>query len=106
MKQEVKGKIFVGMIVSVLAFGFATGTGIFIGANPLNTAGILDLTKQSEFPTIYTDNSNKTTSQNSNNYNSTPNEQVYVEPKTTPNTSDDNSSSTPQNTNTSTNSSN
>ena len=59
MKQEAKGKIFVGMIVSVLAFGFATGTGIFIGANPLNTAGILDLTKQSEFPTIYTDNSNK-----------------------------------------------
>jgi hypothetical protein len=103
MKQEVKGKIFVGMIVSVLAFGFATGTGIFIGANPLNTAGILDLTKQSDFPAIYTDNSNKTTSQNSNNYNSTPNEQVYVEPKT-PKTSDENSSSNPQ-TNTSTNSS-
>ena len=30
MKQEAKGKIFVGMIVSIVAFGFATGTGFLL----------------------------------------------------------------------------
>ncbi|UTB33003.1 MAG: hypothetical protein NKF70_01645 [Methanobacterium sp. ERen5] len=52
MKQEAKGKIFVGMIVSIVAFGFATGTGFFMGANPINTNGILNLTQQSQFPSI------------------------------------------------------
>ncbi len=100
MKQKVKGKIFVGMIISILAFGFATGTGIFIGTNPLSTAGILDLTKQGEFPNIYTEPSNISTSQNKQNNNT----KVYIEPKTTPNTSK-NSSNTPPKTNTTTNSS-
>ncbi|MDD3985218.1 MAG: hypothetical protein PHY59_04900 [Methanobacterium sp.] len=54
MKQETKGKIFVGIIISVLAFGFATGTGIFIGTNPFNSAGVVNLTNQGEFPNIYT----------------------------------------------------
>ena len=52
MKQEAKGKIFVGMIVSIVAFGFATGTGFLMGANPINTNGILNLTQQSQFPTL------------------------------------------------------
>ncbi|MTK63009.1 MAG: hypothetical protein F8N15_00290 [Methanobacterium sp.] len=52
MKQEAKGKIFVGMIVSIVAFGFATGTGFLMGANPINTNGILNLTQQSQFPSI------------------------------------------------------
>jgi hypothetical protein len=99
MKQEAKGKIFVGMIISVLAFGFATGTGIFIGANPLDSVGILNLTKQSEFPTLTSDVSNKGTT--NSNYNNTQKEQTYVEPDTTP-TKTDNSSSTPTQTNTST----
>jgi len=52
MKQEAKGKIFVGMIVSIVAFGFATGTGFLMGANPINTNGILNLTQQSQFPAL------------------------------------------------------
>ena len=54
MKEETKGKIFVGMIISVLAFGFATGTGIFLGTNPFNSAGVVNLTNQGDFPNIYT----------------------------------------------------
>lgn len=54
MKQETKGKIFVGMIISVLAFGFASGTGIFMGINPFHSIGVLNLTNQGEFPDIYT----------------------------------------------------
>jgi hypothetical protein len=66
MKQETQGKIFVGMIISVLAFGFATGTGIFIGANPLNSIGVLNLTNQGEFPSIYTTPNNVGTTNKAN----------------------------------------
>jgi hypothetical protein len=97
MKQEAKGKIFVGMIISVLAFGFATGTGVFIGANPLDSVGIMNLTKQGEFPTITSDVSNSGTTNTKNNT------QTIVQPKTTP-TKTTNSSTTPTKTNTTTNS--
>lgn len=70
MKQEAKGKIFVGMIVSIVAFGFATGTGFLMGANPINTNGILNLTQQSQFPTLpastSTNNAVKTSNQTTN----------------------------------------
>lgn len=72
MKQETQGKIFVGMIISVLAFGFATGTGIFIGANPLNSIGVLNLTNQGEFPTIYTTPNNVGTTNKANTTQITP----------------------------------
>ena len=52
MKEKIKGKIFVGMIVSLLAFGLATGTSIVIGTNPLNSSGIINLTQQGQFPSL------------------------------------------------------
>jgi hypothetical protein len=62
MRQDVKGKIFVGMIISVVAFGFATGAGFLIGTNPLSSVGVMNLTKQGEFPSISTTPNNEVTS--------------------------------------------
>jgi len=72
MRQDVKGKIFVGMIISVLAFGFATGTGILIGSNPLSSVGVMNLTKQGEFPSITTTPNNEINSNNQQTNNTTP----------------------------------
>lgn len=72
MKQETQGKIFVGMIISVIAFGFATGAGIFIGANSLNSIGVLNLTNQGEFPAIYTTPNNVGTTRKTNTTQTTP----------------------------------
>jgi len=72
MRQDVKGKIFVGMIISVLAFGFATGTGILIGSNPLSSVGVVNLTKQGEFPSITTTPNNEINSNNQQTNNTTP----------------------------------
>ena len=52
MKEKVKGKIFVGMIISLLAFGLATGTSVVLGTNPLNSSGIINLTQQGQFPSL------------------------------------------------------
>ncbi len=84
MKENTKGKIFVGMIISVLAFGLATGTGIFIGANPLNTIGVMNLTHQGEFPVIPSTPNTGTT--NNLNTSTTPTKQVTQQTTTTPNT--------------------
>ncbi|HEX7469091.1 MAG TPA: hypothetical protein VF324_10995 [Methanobacterium sp.] len=62
MRQDIKGKIFVGMIISIVAFGFATGTGFLIGTNPLSSVGVMNLTKQGEFPSITTTPNNEVTS--------------------------------------------
>lgn len=93
MRQDIKGKIFVGMVISVLAFGFATGTGIFIGANPLNTIGVMNLTKQGEFPTITSTPNNVGTS---NNLNTTTQTKQITQTTTTPSTKN-RSSSSPKN---------
>lgn len=90
MRQDIKGKIFVGMVISVLAFGFATGTGIFIGANPLNTIGVMNLTKQGEFPTITSTPNNVGTS---NNLNTTTQTKQITQTTTTPSTKNSSSSS-------------
>ena len=71
MRQDIKGKIFVAMVISVVAFGLATGAGIFIGQNPLSSVGVMNLTKQGEFPTIYTTPSNAGTSNNQETTNTT-----------------------------------
>jgi hypothetical protein len=96
MKQEAKGKIFVGMIVSIVAFGFATGTGFLLGANPLNSQGVLNLTQQSQFPSIPYSNTNNTV-QNSqaNTTQSSSSSSSNVVTPTNPNTSDNSSSNTP-----------
>ena len=93
MKQEAKGKIFVGMIISIVAFGFATGTGFFIGANPLNSSGVLNLTQQSQFPAIPASHNNVSAvpSSQSGSNQTTP----TVTPKTNP-TNSGNSSNNPK----------
>ena len=60
MKEKIKGKIFVGMIISLLAFGLATGASIFVGTNPLNSSGIMNLTQQGQFPSLPFSPSNAT----------------------------------------------
>jgi len=107
MKQEAKGKIFVGMIVSIVAFGFATGTGFLLGANPLNSQEILNLTQQSQFPSIpaSTTNPNNTTIQSTSQANTSQSSSSNVVTPTNPNTSGNSSSNTPNNSNKSSNSS-
>jgi hypothetical protein len=61
MKEKIKGKIFVGIIISILAFGLATGTSIIIGTNLLNSSGITNLTQQGQFPSLPFSPSNVTT---------------------------------------------
>ncbi len=82
MKPESKGKIFVTLVISILAFGFGTGAGIFVGINPLTNGSFLNLTKQGEFPSLYSEPSNITPINNSQPITTTPNEQVYQEPTT------------------------
>ena len=79
MKEKIKGKIFVGMIISLLAFGLATGTSVLIGTNPLNSSGIMNLTQQGQFPSLPFSPSN-VTSNNQQAVNTTTN------PTTTPKT--------------------
>lgn len=115
MKQEAKGKLFVGMMVSIVAFGFATGAGVFMNTNPLSSAGIINLTHQSDFPTITTQPSSVSNSQNSNIQNSSISNPNNVVPNTNTNTpsnnnnnngnSNSNSTKTPPKTNTTSNTS-
>lgn len=97
MKQEAKGKIFIGMIVSIVAFGFATGTGFIIGSNPLNSTGLLNLTQQSQFPTIPASHTNTTnTIKSTNQVNNSQSSQPSTVTPSNPNTSG-NSTDTPTN---------
>ena len=72
MKEKIKGKIFVGMIISLLAFGLATGASIVIGTNPFNSTTITNLTQQGQFPSLPFSPSN-TTSNNQQVVNTTTN---------------------------------
>ena len=72
MKEKIKGKLFVGMIISILAFGLATGASVFIGTNPLNSSGIMNITQQGQFPSIPFSPSNNT-SNNQQSVNTTTN---------------------------------
>jgi hypothetical protein len=83
MRQDIKGKIFVAMIISVVAFGLATGAGIFIGQNPLSSVDVMNLTKQGEFPTIYTTPNNIDTSNNQETTNTTTTTETTTNPTQT-----------------------
>ena len=73
MKEKIKGKIFVGMVISLLAFGLATGTSVVLGTNPLNSSGIMNLTQQGQFPSLPFSPSNVTsTNQSTVNTTTTP----------------------------------
>ena len=101
MKPETKGKIFVGMVISVLAFGLATGTGIFIGANPLSTIGVLNLTHQGQFPSLNSTTNKVGTTNNVNTNTTTTPTQQTTKTTTTPTSNNGSSSNTPPKTNTS-----
>jgi hypothetical protein len=107
MKEKIKGKIFVGMIISLLAFGLATGASIFIGTNPLNSSGIMNLTQQGQFPSLPYSPTN-VTSNNEQTVNTTTvptttqnNTQQTITPTTPSNSSNNhhNTNSTPSKTN-------
>ena len=80
MKPESKGKIFIALVISLVAFGFGTGAGIFVGNYPMTNSSFLNLTKQGEFPALYSEPLNSTLINNSQPATTTPNEQVYQEP--------------------------
>ena len=59
MKPEIQGKLMVAMVVSVLAFGFGTGTVLVAGHYQINnTPNTLNTTQPGDFP--YLTNSQQT----------------------------------------------
>lgn len=77
MKPELKGRIAVGLVISLIAFGFGTAADIFVGSNN-NTSQTLNLTQQQEdLPSLPASTTTKNVSQ-SQNAQYTPS-QVYVE---------------------------
>jgi hypothetical protein len=100
MKEKIKGKIFVGMIISILAFGLATGTSIVIGTNPLNSSGIMNLTQQGQFPSLpYSPSNVSSNSQQTVNTTTNPTT-TPTTPQQTINPSTSNSSNNNKNSNT------
>jgi|GEM_PF-3054208 hypothetical protein len=78
MKPELKGRITVALVISLIAFGFGTAADIFVGSNN-NTSQTLNLTQQQEdLPSLPASTTTRNVSQNQNaQY--TPSQQVYVE---------------------------
>jgi hypothetical protein len=111
MKEKIKGKIFVGMIISLLAFGLATGASVIIGTNPLNSSGIINLTQQGQFPSLpfsptnVTSNNqeavNTTTTPQQTTTTTTPTNTQHTTTTPTSNSSNSNKNSTKSPTNTS-----
>jgi hypothetical protein len=91
MKAETQGKLMVAMMVSILAFGSATGTALLMGYYQ-NPDQILNLTKPGEFPYIQIIRPNINNASNS--------QQNFVEPSPNYSTNPTNPSSNQQNNNT------
>ncbi|MGZ4857223.1 MAG: hypothetical protein ACXVZU_02520 [Methanobacteriaceae archaeon] len=84
MRPETNGKLAVGLIVSLLAFGLGTGTAIFSGFNSYsNNLTTTNITPPGELPPIFTTTNPINTSQNNlssvQSNPSTNQEKVYVE---------------------------
>ena len=89
MKPETQGKLMVGMVISILAFGLGTATILVTGNLPtLNTTTTLNNTTNSDFPIVSNNDQNienTSTSQNSqqdtqdsnNNNNNNPSNNSY-----------------------------
>ncbi|HOI71149.1 MAG TPA: hypothetical protein PLC38_02560 [Methanobacterium sp.] len=59
MKPEVQGKLMVAMLVSVVAFGFGTGTVLITGTLPaMNSTNMFNTSQNSDLPVIYDTNQN------------------------------------------------
>ncbi|MCE5214553.1 MAG: hypothetical protein LLF83_07540 [Methanobacterium sp.] len=66
MKPETQGKLMVAMLVSIMAFGFGTGTVMVTGHLNSNPSITPNTTQQSEFPTISNSADNYSNSTSSN----------------------------------------
>jgi hypothetical protein len=78
MKAEIKGRITVALVISLIAFGFGTGADIIIGSNN-NSSQILNLSQgQEDLPSLPASTTTKNVTQ-SQNAQYTPSQQVYVE---------------------------
>lgn len=59
MKPELQGKLMVAMLVSIIAFGFGTGTVLVTGQFPsLDPPNMSNTTQNSDLPAIYDTNEN------------------------------------------------
>ncbi|KAF5086875.1 hypothetical protein DSECCO2_55240 [anaerobic digester metagenome] len=96
MKPEIKGKIVVSLVVSMLAFVVGTGAGILVGFSPINNTLQINNTTTSEFPALpySTTNTVGNSADNNSVLDDSSNDLVYVE----------NSKTNTQSTNSSTNS--
>jgi len=93
MREELKGKAAVALVISLIAFGFGTGASMFTGFNLKNTEYPgLNISTPSDLPVVYnvknTTNPNTTNTQTTVQTPSTPStsEEVYEEPTTNPST--------------------
>lgn len=78
MKPELKGRIAVALVISLIAFGFGTAADIFVGSNN-NTSQTLNLSQQQEdLPALPASTTTRNVGQ-SQNAQYTPSQQVYVE---------------------------
>ncbi len=101
MKEELKGKAAVALIISLIAFGCGTGASMFSGLNldKTNSTG-LNISTPSQLPVVYnvknTTNPNTTTNTQSNVQtpsSSSSSDTVYTEPTTPSTNSQTNTSS-------------
>jgi hypothetical protein len=59
MKPEIQGRLMVAMFVSIIAFGFGTGTILITGQLPnLDSTNMFNNTQNSDLPVIYDTNQN------------------------------------------------
>jgi len=92
MREELKGKAAVALVISLIAFGFGTGASMFTGFNLKNTEYPgLNISTPSDLPVVY--NVKNTTNPNTTNTQTTvqtptpsTSEEVYEEPTTNPST--------------------
>jgi hypothetical protein len=105
MREELKGKAAVALVISLIAFGFGTGASMFTGFNLKNTEYPgLNISTPSDLPIVYnvknTTNPNTTNTQTTVQTPTTPStsEEVYEEPKTNPSTNTQTSTNQTNNT--------
>jgi len=91
MREELKGKAVVALVISLIAFGFGTGASMLTGFNLKNTEYPgLNISTPSDLPIVYnvknTTDPNTTNTQTTVQTPSTPStsEEIYEEPKTNP----------------------
>jgi len=64
MRAKTKGRVAVGLILSLIAFGLGTGTAIISGHNQYPSNLTINTTPPSELPPIFTTTNPTNTSQN------------------------------------------